>query len=103
MKNIINLFLIIVCFFATSCQGTKDALQGKSRAERSDEFLVKKKTPFSLPPDFNELPVPLDENIIETKESESGIKDKLKVSTKVKKSKNNKSKSLEQTIIEKIN
>ena len=56
-----------------------------------------------MPPDFNELPVPLDENIIETKESESGLKDKLKVSTKVKKSKNSKSKSLEQTIIEKIN
>ena len=44
MKNIINLFLIIVCFFATSCQGTKDALQGKSRSERSDEFLVQKKS-----------------------------------------------------------
>ena len=101
MKNIINLFLIIVCFFATSCQGTKDALQGKSRGERSDEFLVQKKNPLSMPPDFNELPVPLDENIIETKESESGLKDKLKVSTKVKKPKNSKSKSLEQTIIEK--
>ena len=35
-----------------------------------------------MPPDFNELPVPLDENIIEIKESESGLKDKLKVSTK---------------------
>ena len=103
MKNIINLFLIIVCFFATSCQGTKDALQGKSRGERSDEFLVQKKNPLSMPPDFNELPVPLDENIIETEETENGIKDKLKVSTKVKKSKNSKSKSLEQTIIEKIN
>ena len=103
MKNIVNLFLIIVCFFVTSCQGTKDALQGKSRGERSDEFLVQKKNPLSMPPDFNELPVPLDENIIETQESENGLKDKLKVSTKVKKSENNKSKSLEQSIIEKIN
>ena len=71
--------------------------------KEATNFLFKKKNPLSMPPDFNELPVPLDENIIETKESESGLKDKLKVSTKVKKSKNNKSKSLEQTIIEKIN
>ena len=98
-----KIFLIFITFFVfTSCQSIKDGLSGK-KGENSDEFLVQKKNPLSMPPDFNELPVPLDENIIETKESESGLKDKLKVSTKVKKSKNNKSKSLEQTIIEKIN
>ena len=66
MKNIINLFLIIVCFFATSCQGTKDALQGKSREKEAMNFLFKKKS-FIYAANFNELPVPLDENIIEKK------------------------------------
>ena len=103
MKNIINLFLILVCFLATSCEGTKNALQGSNRGERSDEFLVKKKNPLSMPPDFNELPVPLDKNVINSKETETDLKNKLKVTTKVKKTDNNKPKSLEQSILEKIN
>ena len=75
MKNIINLFLIIVCFFATSCQGTKDALQGKSRGERSDEFLVQKKSPLLMPPDYNELPNPKLETDPETLKENSDIKE----------------------------
>ena len=103
MKNILSLFLILAFLFVTSCQGTKNALQGKNRGERNDEFLVQKKNPLSMPPDFNELPVPLDENLITTKETETDLKNKLKVTTKVKKTENNKTKSLEQSILEKIN
>ncbi len=103
MKNIIIFFLILTCLSTASCQGTKDALQGKNRGERSDEFLVQKKNPLSMPPDFNELPVPLDENVSATNETEKDLKDKLKVTKKVKKKENNKSKSLEQSILEKIN
>ena len=56
-----------------------------------------------MPPDFNELPVPLDKNVIKSKETETDLKNKLKVTTKVKKTDNNKPKSLEQSILEKIN
>ena len=42
-----------------SCQSVKDALSGK-KYESSDEFLVIKKNPLVLPPDFNELPKPED-------------------------------------------
>ena len=47
--------------FLVSCSGAKDALQGKKRSENSDEFLVEKKNPLTVPPDINELPVPLDQ------------------------------------------
>ena len=52
-------FLIILLFIITSCQNLKDALQGK-KFENSDEFLVIKKNPLILPPNFNDLPTPKD-------------------------------------------
>ena len=75
--------LIILLFFVTSCQNVKDALQGK-KYESSDEFLVIKKNPLVLPPNFNELPTPkdvVDKTQIENIENEiedllSSIKDK---------------------------
>ena len=42
-----------------SCQNVKDALSGK-KYENSDEFLVIKKNPLVLPPNFNDLPTPKD-------------------------------------------
>ena len=52
-------FLIISLFVLCSCQGVKDALGGK-KYENSDEFLVIKKNPLVLPPNFNDLPTPKD-------------------------------------------
>ena len=52
-------FLIILLFTTMSCQNVKDALQGK-KYESSDEFLVIKKNPLILPPNFNDLPTPKD-------------------------------------------
>ena len=52
-------FLITLLFIITSCQNVKDALQGK-KYESSDEFLVIKKNPLVLPPNFNDLPTPKD-------------------------------------------
>ena len=54
-----NFFLIILLLILCSCQGLKDALSGK-KYENSDEFLVIKKNPLVLPPDFNKLPTPED-------------------------------------------
>ena len=52
-------FLIILLFLFTSCSNVKDALTGK-KYENSDEFLVIKKNPLVLPPNFNDLPIPDD-------------------------------------------
>ena len=45
-----------------SCQTVKNAVSG-AKQENSDEFLVQKKNPLVLPPDFNDLPVPYDESV----------------------------------------
>ena len=52
-------FFLIILLFLSSCQSVKDAISGK-KYENSDEFLVIKKNPLVLPPNFNELPTPKD-------------------------------------------
>ena len=52
-------FLITLLFILSSCEGVKSALSGK-KYENSDEFLVIKKNPLVLPPNFNKLPTPKD-------------------------------------------
>ena len=82
-----NYFFLIVLFLLCSCQTVKDALSGK-KYENSDEFLVIKKNPLVLPPNFNDLPTPKDvakSTQIETIENEiedllSSIKDDEEVS-----------------------
>ena len=54
-----KLLFIVILFFLSSCQNVKDALSGK-KYENSDEFLVIKKNPLILPPNFNDLPSPKD-------------------------------------------
>ena len=82
-----NYFFLIILFFLSSCQNVKDALSGK-KYENSDEFLVIKKNPLVLPPNFNDLPTPkdvVDKSQIENLENEiedliSSIKDSDDVS-----------------------
>ena len=62
-------FLIICIFILNSCQGVKDALEGKRRSKTGDEFLIEKKNPLSLPPNFGDLPKPNDK----VKESEENL------------------------------
>ena len=49
----------------SSCQTLKDAASG-AKQENSDEFLVQKKHPLVLPPDFDDLPVPFDKTLAAT-------------------------------------
>ena len=99
--------LLFFVLFLYSCSGAKDALQGKKRSEKSDEFLVEKKNPLTVPPDIDELPVPLDqEGQAEIDDQEDiNIKKVLKIDenkdTNVE-SNNENQNSLEKTILEKI-
>ena len=47
----------IISLLFSSCSIVKDAFDPQ-RKNSSEEFLVEKKSPLSMPPDFDELPVP---------------------------------------------
>ena len=104
-KIIIFLFTILFLF---SCSGAKNALQGKKRSENSDEFLVEKKNPLTVPPDISKLPVPLDQEEGDQKNNQEDIdiKKVLKIDegqgTNAE-SNNGNQNSLEKSILEKIN
>ena len=55
------IYIIILTFLATSCadtfQSVKRGLTG-AKANTTDEFLVQKKDPLIIPPDFENLPTP---------------------------------------------
>ncbi|MDC0167713.1 DUF3035 domain-containing protein, partial [Candidatus Pelagibacter sp.] len=50
------ILLSFICFF-TSCGTLKDGFSNQKK-NNNDEFLVEKKSPLIMPPDYNELPTP---------------------------------------------
>ena len=75
-KNITFIFLLFA--FLTSCADTFDSVKrGLTGAKKSsaDEFLVKKKDPLILPPDYENLPDPDERDI--NLEEESIFQDTL--------------------------
>ena len=69
---LIKLFFIsIMLIFFSGCQSTKDFFT-LSKKNQSDEFLIEKKNPLTLPPDYGKLPVPgkNDENLMIEKDQD---------------------------------
>ena len=94
--------LIFLILFLTSCASLSEA--GKAmrneKTRTTDEFLVKKKQPLVLPPDYNELPEPSSKKEIKTKDNES-IKKILKAKEETD-SNEKKSSSVEESILNRI-
>ena len=97
--------LLFLLLFLYSC-GVGEALQGKKRSDQADEFLIDKKNPLVMPPDFDKLPKPGESNIKSTKEiqsDQSNIKDLLKKNNDNENvSSSNNSTSIESSILKKI-
>ena len=51
------LFLIFSLLILQSCQAVKDGLTSQKK-KSTDEFLVEKKSPLVMPPEFDKLPLP---------------------------------------------
>ena len=70
-------FKILVFFklilFLYSCSTLKEGFTNQKKSS-SDEFLVEKKSPLIMPPDYNDLPVP-DQNNETAETNENKIKD----------------------------
>ena len=67
------LFLAVVFFTFQSCQTVKEGFTSQKK-KSTDEFLVEKKSPLVMPPEFNELPVPKTSDNIAENETENNIK-----------------------------
>ena len=76
--KIIILFKIILLI--TSCSTIKEGFTNQKK-NSSDEFLVEKKSPLVMPPDFKELPIP-NQNNKEQKKNENKIQELIQVKEK---------------------
>ena len=93
-------FLLIVIFGLTSSCGVLSEGFKSPKQNKSDEFLVEKKSPLKLPPDYDQLPTPLETNNEEI-EKESSIEKMIKVNKNETK-KSNSNSSLEELVLDKI-
>ena len=97
----IFLTVIIISLPIIGCSGVKKAFDPE-RKNTSEEFLVEKKTPLSIPPDFEQLPVPqTKKNGVEEKNDEiqTLLENNSGNSTQSEESNNN---GLEELILDKI-
>ena len=100
-----KLFILLCLFFFgfSSCTSIKNALTGK-RTENSDEFLIKKKNPLILPPDYEDLPEPKDESSEDLAEDETDVEELIGIYNDDQDSIDSKSyESIEQFVLDNIN
>ena len=105
IENKIKLLLLLIILL-NSCQTIKDGLTG-NKQNNSDEFLVTKKNPLELPPDFDQLPVPKrdKENINQSEQIDKEVENLFKKSLENESSEDSISinQSAEEFILKKIN
>ena len=101
--KLLKFFLILSLYILVSSCGTvKEAFTNQKKSS-SDEFLVEKKSPLVMPPDYNDLPVPnTDKNVEENSNNiESLITNNEKGDKKDNNSKGS-DQNLEKTLLNKI-
>ena len=97
------LVLLNLILFIYSCGAAREGFTNQKK-ENKDEFLVEKKSPLMMPPDYDELPLPNSE-VGDSQNSENNIK-KLIVNNENDNSKSlnqdGSNKKIEESLIEKI-
>jgi len=106
MKKKYIKFILIVCILNlfNGCQSLKEGLEGNKKGKSAEEFLIQKKNPLVLPPDYSKLPLP--KNVDNNNVSSQGFN----LEKKLKQNKNSSTKdsnkkitdSFEKMVIEKI-
>ena len=102
MKNFKKLFIyLFILNLLSSCGTIKEGFSTQKK-DNTDEFLVEKKNPLKLPPDFEELPLPnteIDMNENQNQEIKNLIKENEDNETA---NKNQDGKNLEEFLLDKI-
>ena len=100
MRKILFLTLALIIF--NSCSGMSDAgkVLRNEKVTNNDEFLIEKRKPLILPPDYNKLPEPGSVSQNKKKDSDS-IKEILKA-PKENNNQSNNSSSAEEKILQNI-
>ncbi len=104
MIKIKTLICLLLPFLIFSCQSMSEASKvlRNEKTNSTDEFLVKKKAPLTLPPDFAEIPEP---GALEEKKKDESEKNRIEEAFRIDKEKSNekpKTGSIEDSILKRI-
>ena len=94
-KNFVLLLVLGILTFG--CSSVKEGLSMKKK-QSVNEFLIEKKNPLVLPPEYSELPVPIGKEDNSDKEDENIDVSKVLTVNGEKKTSSNQSKDLEKSI-----
>ena len=103
MKIFKKIIFLSFLYILTSCGTLKEGFSNQKK-NNNDEFLVEKKSPLIMPPDYNELPVPNAESNQSLSE-ENSIKNLVKneeTNTNTSNANSSESTGLEESLLEKI-
>ena len=98
MKYFKIFILLILSLLIVSCGAVKEGFTNQKK-NSSDEFLVEKKSPLVMPPDYNELPVP---NTDESNKKKNNIKKLVTNTDQTQKTKQKVDENFEKSILDKI-
>ena len=104
MKNLIKIFIFITVFgiSLSGCQSVVEGLSSQKKSSNADEFLIQKKSPLILPPEYENLPMPAGSEI--DNQEDINLKEVFSKKSKNKStlSSTDSNKSLEKNILDKI-
>ena len=95
-----SIFIILLFYFLSGCQSLRDGLEGNKKSKSSEEFLIEKKNPLVLPPDYSKLPEPSEKNAQD--KNEFDLKKLIETSDNSTNSETAVNESLKKSIIDKI-
>ena len=105
MKKTRKLFLFLILItFLNACSTISDGFRSQKK-NSVDEFMVEKKSPLVMPPDFDDLPLPNQSNKNLKKEKEADIKSLIsnnENSSNETQNSSNQNLSFEKSILDKI-
>jgi len=97
----LSILLILITTLLSNCGSVQKAFDPQNK-NTSEEFLVEKKSPLSMPPNFEKLPVPSNKKIDEESQT-SNIESLIKENNNDEKLETDESdKDFEQLILDKI-
>ena len=94
-------FVLVLTLMFQGCSTIKEGFRSQKK-NSTDEFLVEKKSPLVMPPEYNELPVPEIENFESEIEEENDIKKLLTNSNNTNSNSNEQNKNFKNSILDKI-
>ena len=92
-------FLFCIFIILLSCSSIKEGFQSNKK-NNSDEFLVEKKSPLVMPPDFEKMPEPKVENV--NKETDQNLLNELIKKNDISEDNSAVSKNFEESLLDKI-